>query len=332
MDRNKTIDVLKGISILCVVLTHYAWTQTERNTLLFPFWIDMAVPMFMILSGYVYTESYVKREIESFEEAYNIKGMFTKSIRFLLPFTIIYILEIYLASFDNYHYPLKQIYNAFLCGGFGPGSYYVPLMIQFLFVFPVIYFVIKKYQFKGLLLCGLVNGVYEILQSAYGMNEQCYRLLLFRYILVISFGCYLALGIESSIKASKAVISFLVGFIFILLCCYLNYTPKIIVYWTRTSFVACLYILPIAALLLKLNMRCKLLECLGRTSYDIYLIQMVYYFIGADHIYGMVKSRELQLVFSLVICCMGGILFNYIERPITRRLMRVIENVNCELK
>ena len=330
MDRNKTIDVLKGICILCVVVTHYAWTQAERSTLLFPFWIDMAVPMFMILSGYVHAKSFVKREIVSFEETYNIKGILLKSIRFLLPFTIIYILELYLASLDNYRYSFKQIYNGFLCGGFGPGSYYVPLMIQFVFVFPVIYFIVKKYEFKGLILCGLVNGGYEILQSAYGMNEQCYRLLLFRYILVISFGCYLAIQREIKIKTIKAIISFLVGFIFILLCCYLDYNPKIIIYWAQTSFVACLYILPLAVVLLKMSMRCRFLECLGRTSYNIYLVQMVYYFIGAEHLYGMVESRKLQLLFSLVLCCVGGILFNYIETPITKRLIHIIEKLNYE--
>jgi len=55
--RNFSIDLLKTISILFVVITHFAYPSDFRQKLLFPFYIDMAVPIFMIISGYNYYNS-----------------------------------------------------------------------------------------------------------------------------------------------------------------------------------------------------------------------------------------------------------------------------------
>ena len=64
--NNSFVDVLKGICIIMVVVTHFSWEEHERLYYLFPFWIDMAVPIFMLISGYVYTISYKRHEINKF--------------------------------------------------------------------------------------------------------------------------------------------------------------------------------------------------------------------------------------------------------------------------
>ena len=61
LGRNSVIDIIKGICILFVIITHYQWTNEQRLMLLFPFWIDMAVPLFMIFSGYLSALSFYKR-------------------------------------------------------------------------------------------------------------------------------------------------------------------------------------------------------------------------------------------------------------------------------
>lgn len=45
-NRYRSLDVLKGVSILFVVITHYAWSAEERLRFLFPFFIDMAYDHF----------------------------------------------------------------------------------------------------------------------------------------------------------------------------------------------------------------------------------------------------------------------------------------------
>lgn len=37
-----------------------------------------------------------------------------------------------------------SIIKSFILGGFGPGSYYIPLMIQLIIITPVLFFIEKK--------------------------------------------------------------------------------------------------------------------------------------------------------------------------------------------
>ena len=85
MKRNNFLDVLKGICILLVILTHFDWVEAERLRYLFPFWMNPAVPIFMIISGYVFTESFKRKNVSTFKEAYNAKGIVDKVIRYTVP-------------------------------------------------------------------------------------------------------------------------------------------------------------------------------------------------------------------------------------------------------
>lgn len=48
--RNNTLDILKGIAIISIIITHFAWTASQRMNILFPYYINMAVPIFMFVS------------------------------------------------------------------------------------------------------------------------------------------------------------------------------------------------------------------------------------------------------------------------------------------
>lgn len=187
MERNRTLDVIKGLCILLVIFTHSAWQDNQRLTFLFPFWVNMAVPVFMVISGYVSSLSMKHRKVESIGSAYQLTQLVPKLIRYTVPFLLAFIIEevaFLIGDFLGVHtatISIKSVVSTFLAGGSGPGSYYYPIMFQFVFVFPIIFFIIRKHDYRGVIICLIVNGVYELLKWAYGMNEECYRLLLFRY-------------------------------------------------------------------------------------------------------------------------------------------------------
>lgn len=216
----------------------------------------------------------------------------------------------------------------FLTGGYGPGSYYYPVMIQFIFVFPMIYLIMKKYNDKGLIICLFLNFLYELIQRAYGMNDVCYRLLMMRYILLIATGCFLT-GEKYFFDKIKDCFSLVIGIAFIIAYCYMDYEPKIIIYWTRTSILACLYIIPIAMILIsKLgSIRFDLLEICGRASYNIFLVQMVWYNYCSGFVGKCIPDRIVHLMINLIVCIGAGIIFYYIETPITKRLIRLFNQV-----
>lgn len=317
--RYNSIDVTKGICIFFIIVTHYAWQDFERLKYLFPFWIDMAVPMFMVISGFVYTKSFQKNNLSSLGDAYTPEVILGKVMRYSVPFTVAFIIEeIAFTLLGTAHHSIVQIVISFLNGGFGPGSYYYPIMIQFIFYFPVIYAIIYKYSFRGLLLCGFINFAYEVIKHFLGMNEGWYRLLLFRYTLLIAYGCYLA---TRDYKRHRiiSVFCFVVGIAYIIICKYLGIVPIVTNYWTGTSLWACLFIIPVSAPLILNKSKNRFLETIGKASFDIFLVQMVYY-NGAELIYKFVESRVLQISINIVICVSVGILFYYIETPLTKKI------------
>lgn len=330
--RNHSIDCIKGICILFIIVTHFTWTDREKLQYLFPFWIDMAVPFLMIISGFVYSKSYVKHGIITLENAYCLRNVLNKIIRYTVPFAIAFVLEEVVFIFlGGGRHGILQIIKDFISGGDGRGSYYYPVMIQFIFYFPVIYVLIKKYDLRGLYVCAFINMIYEICKSAYGMNVECYRLLVFRYTLCIAFGCYLSIGnYKRNIGISWAMI--LTGILYIVAFRYLGYTPPVTNFWTGTCFWACLYLIPISAWILRSSgMRNSILELFGRASYNIFLVQMVYY-RGAGIVYGLIKNRALQLGVNLMICLVMGLIFYYIEQPLTafvnKRAYLVLEEID----
>ena len=279
----------------------------------------MAVPIFMVVSGFVYTKSFQKNHINTIENAYRVDSFLCKIIRYSVPFIMVFMLEEIVGNVTGaVHHNITQIGVLFLKGGFGPGSYYYPIMIQFIFYFPVLFGIIKKYNFSGLILCAFINLFYEILKYSYGMNEECYRLLLFRYTLLIAYGCYLAMG-NFNRHNILSVICMCIGITYIIICKYVRIVPLITNFWTGTSLWACLFIIPISAPIILNKASNRFVETLGRASYDIFLIQMVYY-NGAGFIYSLVDKRWMQLLINIVICVSMGLIFYCIETPITKTI------------
>ena len=122
-----------------------------------------------------------------------------------------------------------------------------------IFIFyPVVYFIIKKYAFKGLLFCFVLNACYEFFQRIWGCNDAFYRMLLFCYTFIIAFGSWLWQHKEEKIVFGWKIVSFLMGVTCIILYAYLGIQSKIINnVWQKTSYLPCLYLLPIAEFLIR---------------------------------------------------------------------------------
>lgn len=141
--------------------------------------------------------------------------------------------------------------------------------------------------------------------------------MLFRYTLLIAFGCYLAIG-NSKINKKTSFVMVVAGITYIIVFCYLGFTPPVTNYWTGTCIWACLPIMPISIPLLKSEkLKNSAVEFLGKASYDIFLVQMVYY-NGADIVYKMVDNRALQLLINIIICVSVGLVFYFVEKPVTK--------------
>lgn len=173
-------------------------------------------------------------------------------------------------------------------GRVGPGAYYTPIMIQLVFLVPLIYALIKKYDWFGVILCFVSTALWEMIQYCWGMDGQSYEIIAFRYISIIAFGCFIAIGKK---KLNKKVLSlmFSIGLIWQIA---LNYIPLHPVFmnavWAMGNYLPSLFVMPVLYVLIRKLSDSKVnippLQEIGKASFNIYLVQMVFYGCGLARI------------------------------------------------
>ena len=338
--RNRTLDLLKGILIIFVITLHFPFAGGFKERALFPFWIDFAVPAFLFISGYVSSLS-AGRAGGELKDLYNPGRLLAKCVRFLVPYTVYFVfMQVIFRVTGLYkvgivEYGLKALFFDYLRGTAGPGSYYVPLMIEFIFVFPLIYLLVNAKGFKGVLYSFGINVAYEVVKEAFGMGETEYRLLVFRYIFVIACGVFAATHAEELQRSDRKVIrvldivlmasSMAAGAVFVYLFSYTSYESKIITYWRPTSVFAVLFIVPVMFLIVtRVNIRFAPLELVGKASFNIFLVQMIFYIYYERLNVGSLPVGAAYAV-SVCGCAAAGILFYLAENRPTKALAKLIE-------
>jgi len=321
--RNYFLDSLKGIAILFVITTHFNFSDREELSLLFPYWIDMAVPMFMVISGYLYALSYERHGINTMEQAYGVHYTVDKVIRYTVPFALAYLVEMLLGALDIVEdWNGLDYFEYFVRGGIGAGSYYYPMMVQFVFLYPLVYFLIKKYPRKGLVFFFCANIGYEIFKWAFRFSGEAYRVLIFRLLFMIAFGAYLFIR-EHNLKRKANPVwmwaAFLLGVLLTYLINYKKWQILFISDWESTSVLSCVFFLPVMDLLIHKcgNVRIPPLEKIGAASYDVFLVQMVYYHFFEEDFYNAIGNRVGAFFFNFLVCVGLGLLFSKVEGPVT---------------
>lgn len=331
--RNEKIDVLKGICILFVVITHFEWSGESRLHFLFPFWIDQAVPIFMIISGYLLAKTFEYRKISCLSEAYNRKYIVEKMVRFLLPFAIIFSIEIVIELKRKMLYRLcdgriiNGILSLFIVGGVGPGAYYVPVMIQLVLAYPFVYFLVKKFDYLAVIRIFILSLIWEYLKVAYGMSDYEYRLLIVRYLFAVSVGCYFAIGKTILTKAAAATV-FGAGLVWLIIDQYYHHMPFFLnKNWSGTSCLDVMYIAPVIFCYLgnKVNFaKLPVLQKMGKASYHIFLFQKLFYSFLYSYVGRFLDNKFEKLIIFIIICVSGGVIFYRIESKISKYAIEYI--------
>ena len=246
-----------------------------------------------------------------------IKRLFQRIFRFSIPFLIIFILEIIFGVLD-----LKKhsLFTYFVNGGVGQGSYYFPVLVQLMFLFCIMFFFFKKDANKTLISIFFINLFYEFLCSILDIKDNTYRILSFRYLFLFSLGIWLSMC-SKKIKKKYLIISFVIGFLYILNCAYLKIDIFLFKKWANTSMMCAFYIFPIFYFLYDKFSSFKLnnifyfvLTEIGKASWHIFLLQMLFY-------------AKFKLLFSFMplafwhlsnvfLCIIVGWLFYFIENKI----------------
>ncbi len=323
MQRNYKIDRIKGICILFVVVTHFNWSDKQRDLLLFPFWIEMAVPVFMIITGYVFSMSFDNKGCNTLKKIYDLKYTFRRLLRYLIPYFVIFSIELFIYYSFSYKISIPYSIMVFITGGLGPGAYYVPILIQITFFMPLIYLLLQNNPLIGIFLCFALNLLYEVVKTLINMPDSIYRLCAFRYLFILAFGAFLYFY-KRDIKKHVIMIIGAIGGGFLIYTEYIGNPPVFLENWTGTCCMACLFACPLLYLALNSNKNYKksMICCVGKASYNIYLFQMIYYWACFNTICNAIPNWILQFIISILLCLSAGVLFYKIENPITNYIIQ----------
>lgn len=182
------IDIMKGICAIWVIMLHSIPGGGIYKLLLMPFTAQLTIPFFMTITGFTYASSYDR--CGRWWSSSNLKR---KWKRILIPVIPVLLFELLVCGMpDN---PIIWL----LSGGYQmPGSYYVILLIQLLFLFPVIKRFAHIYAgtsnsgahtwWTGFIMVFIFQCAYELVTYVISLDVAIYRLLVFRYIIFIYGG------------------------------------------------------------------------------------------------------------------------------------------------
>lgn len=229
-------------------------------------------------------------------------------------------------------------------GGFGPGSYYSPVLIQIVLIYFPILLVFNKFLNKlmknryksviSLLIIFIIEAIFEVIINYMGsiynkdVVASFYRMSALRYIPFLQLGIILYNYKNQILKNFKKIFPLSIGGgLYIYLTHYKNYTFPPFYYWKQVATPIMFHALFFIYIALKYfnksnkNFFEKVIITIGKSTYHIFLVQMIYFGMLRIHLY----DKGFFYIIHILICIGVGIAFYYIEPRITKKLELLIK-------
>lgn len=322
-----SIDFIKGIAALSVILLH----NMPNKHIVSIAWIGQAVPLFLLITSYLTYSSFERgKTISQYFSIGSFKALFK---RVMLPFFVVTVIQLLIFIFVLKDYSICN--ELFSKAGIGKGSYYPWLHLQAWFFLPFIILLLDKVSIKKSLTIIIVTCIIlEFLSCYFNINDNIYRLLFYRYLLVIYLGC-LAKKLSMKINITLIVLA-AISLFFSLLETYtqIDFKPFFIDQWKGYHWITSFYPLFVFILLRNIYNKASNLSIshffvrMGKYSYEIFLCQMfVYSFIqydSFDFIAGATIGRLIFIVSTIFLSIAPIFLYKELIKP---KLFKV-DNLN----
>lgn len=319
--HDQFIDFLKGFAIVGVVLLHNLGHTAANRYGFFCLWIGQAVPLFILVQAINTYRSYLDTDKISFSAYFKVRSMKVIS-RVLRPFLLLQVV-IALLFFLLLEGDFNSLVKAFIRGaGLGPGSYYPWIYLQIFILLPVVIFLFKKIgSVKTFIVMGGCQIALEFLCSYLSLTEDAYRVFAVRYVFLTICGIYV---MEKGFRLNKKwVILSLVGVFFILLDSFTSISFFPLAYkslgfpgqhWIAYFYTSILliYVFKIIHIRLSSNMFSRMIEFFGKESYNIFLIQMLVFWIMRTN--GWVSyNTSLKTICFVLVSTFLSLFFSFVK-------------------
>lgn len=273
------IDYLKGISIFWVVMTH-AINPIIHDYILFCLWGDLAVPIFLLIQSIHIYKKDNSPIIINWEKIWN---------RVIKPFLFVqlFIFLVGISARIAFHKSYIDFVEFFVYqGGTGRGSYYVKMYLQFAILIPIFYPIFKKNIHLGGGILLMVSLISEIIFSYYDYYT-IWQWICFRYLFILYLGYMVAKrGINLN---TKTLCLSAISITIILMLQYSDYSYEPIFYdnpWKIFHWPVYFYVAYLLIYLLFISYKdthkliLNIILLMGKYSYEIFLFQMIVFFIS----------------------------------------------------
>jgi len=286
-DRLVEVDLLKACAILAVILIH---TLSTPILLMIgaPFHIWHAVPLFILIAGYTSAYAYIRRESKTLDTCYDPPLIYRRIKRILEPFAVMWVFQILvIVILSGWVFTYSSLVQNFLFGGNGPGSYYIPVIIQHVFIVPLLFLLAIRYP-RGMLIAAFVLDLFlELFLYLSGIPSGIYSVLYVRYLFAGALGVYLAV---SGTRFTRWIaLGGIIGFVYLTLTTYLGLFSNILrsnieggishapaYFWTLVLAVIGFILFPKKVA----TGSVRILETIGKSSWHIFLVQMTFFYFS----------------------------------------------------
>lgn len=325
--RLASLDILKGFAIISVVIMH-TWFLPVLYLVGAPFYIGQAVPILILVAGYTSAWSFLRYGSRTAAECYAPPLVKRRLERILVPFLGIWVVQVAAAVIIlGASWTLPALIINLVTGGNGPGSYFIPVIVQHLFVVPILFLLALRNPRAMLAGAFFLDFILEFLMISAGMQPATTALIYARYLFAGALGVYLA--VEGPMKNRTTAALGIVGFVFIYIVAYTGISPALWPYsvtdavchapayfWTLVLVTLGLAMLPDTAR----SKGWQSLGEIGKASWHIFLVQMTFFYLFWESIevtYFEPMTRlfppsidfltlPVGAVITIVICCGTG--------------------------
>lgn len=332
IQREYFIDFLKTLAIIFIIIDNAAicWNNKchlppENVKLLYGecFWNGQGVPLFLFISGWLFVKWADRNKVTTLKGCYTLKILLKKYIRYVIPIGLAFIAKIItLGCVDGWGMNVLNLYS-------GTGSYYISIVLQLVIICPLIYFLIKKLNIFGLIICFAISSLYDIICWLTHLPVLIYKQFIIRFIFIIAAGIYVCLNIKNNKKYQWyfAIPSFSIGLTMLIMVYYFNLPMHVNHTWFQDCTLANLYAIPIISLLVRTFKmpNQKWWSYIGSATFNIFLCQNILYTFPKKIV--VANHFVLQVLFNEAVSIASGWCFWFGEHYLTRYCCKQIDSI-----
>lgn len=300
LDRDYSIDFIKGVAALSVVLLHNMPNYHIGSIL----WIGQAVPLFLMITAYLTSTSFEKgKTLQSYYSKNSILKMLNRVFK---PFLIVLFFQCLLFFFIDPEFSIKGVIAS---GGIGPGSYYPWIYLQVWMVLPIVILIVDRMPFySSCILFISLCMMLEFTSSLVHPPEFLYRLTFYRYLFLLYLACVMQ---KKAVRLNLILIVLAaISMTFLILMTYLDLNLEPLFFhtnWRAQSWPAYFYTVFFFLLLTTVYKRYPINKItrffiqLGNYSYEVFLCQMVVFSFVTLKMFSWIENIYLENVAFIAI-------------------------------